>query len=191
MKAISIRQPWAWLILHAGKDIENRPRNWNFRGKLYVHASKRMTLDEYESAEFFISDITHLGEPITLPPLKELQLGGIVGTIEVTDCVETSESPWFNGPFGLVLKNPAPLPFVPFTGQLGLFSADLAPGTPIVFTRDMVECPGTEDECVWARAGDKGRIERPGGPLGHWVLRDGNPLPLEASLATDFNLPGQ
>ena len=24
MKALSIRQPWAWAILHAGKDIENR-----------------------------------------------------------------------------------------------------------------------------------------------------------------------
>lgn len=24
MKAISVRQPWAWLIIHGGKDIENR-----------------------------------------------------------------------------------------------------------------------------------------------------------------------
>jgi hypothetical protein len=43
MKALSIRQPWAWLILHAGKDIENRdrkPRNpaLHFRGSFLIHA---------------------------------------------------------------------------------------------------------------------------------------------------------
>ena len=26
MKALTIKQPWAWAILHGGKDIENR--NW-------------------------------------------------------------------------------------------------------------------------------------------------------------------
>lgn len=36
MKALSIRQPWAWLILHAGKDIENRVWQTRFRGELYT-----------------------------------------------------------------------------------------------------------------------------------------------------------
>lgn len=189
MKAISIRQPWAWLILHAGKDIENRPRNWNFRGKLYLHASKGMTRDEYLDAELFTCDIPHDGKPIELPPYEELQRGGIVGTVEVTGCVEDHASPWFNGPFGLVLKDATPLPFFPFKGALGIFEVTLDPGTPIVFSRDIIECPGGEDHTVWAREGDLGRIDRPGGPLGHWVIRDGNPVPFEAALATDFNLP--
>ena len=187
MKALSIRQPWAWLILHAGKDIENRVRHWNFRGKLYVHASKGMTRDEYLAAEIFMAGIHHHGKPITLPPFEDLQRGGLVGTVEVVDCVESSHSPWFNGPFGLVLKNPQPIPFVPFKGALGLFPVELPPGTLITFTRDIVERPGDpDDECVWAKSGDHGRIHSNGGPLGFWVRRDGSQLPFEAALGTDF-----
>jgi hypothetical protein len=49
MKALSIRQPWAWLILHAGKDIENRDWPTRFRGRFLIHAAKGMTRDEYEN----------------------------------------------------------------------------------------------------------------------------------------------
>lgn len=38
MKALSIRQPWAWLILHGGKDMENRSRRTHMRGRICVHA---------------------------------------------------------------------------------------------------------------------------------------------------------
>ena len=31
--ALTIRQPWAWAILHASKDIENRGWSTNFRGR--------------------------------------------------------------------------------------------------------------------------------------------------------------
>ncbi|WP_229215634.1 ASCH domain-containing protein [Duganella sp. CY15W] len=40
MKALSIRQPWAWLIVNGYKDIENRSWSTNVRGKVLVHASK-------------------------------------------------------------------------------------------------------------------------------------------------------
>jgi hypothetical protein len=46
MKALSIRQPWAWLILNAGKDIENRDWLTRFRGPFLIHASKGMTRAE-------------------------------------------------------------------------------------------------------------------------------------------------
>ncbi len=44
MKALSIQQPWAWLILHGGKDIENR--SWKLPKamvgqRIYIHAGKR------------------------------------------------------------------------------------------------------------------------------------------------------
>lgn len=45
--ALSIRQPWAWLILHAGKDIENRTWQTYQRGWFAIHASKGMTRREY------------------------------------------------------------------------------------------------------------------------------------------------
>ena len=34
MKALSIRQPWAWAIINAGKDIENRQWPTKFRGSI-------------------------------------------------------------------------------------------------------------------------------------------------------------
>lgn len=40
MKAISIQQPWAWAILHAGKDVENRTWRTTYRGPVAIHASK-------------------------------------------------------------------------------------------------------------------------------------------------------
>jgi hypothetical protein len=50
MKALSIRQPWAWLIVKGYKDIENRTWATKLRGRVFVHASKGMTRAEYEDA---------------------------------------------------------------------------------------------------------------------------------------------
>lgn len=111
MKALSIRQPWAWLILHGGKDIENRCWPTRFRGCFLIHAAKGMTRAEYEDVE----DLS------CLPPFEALQRGGIVGTVEIVDCVRESPSEWFCGPFGFVLRNPQPLPFRPLKGALGFF----------------------------------------------------------------------
>ncbi|MQA14935.1 MAG: ASCH domain-containing protein [Pseudonocardiaceae bacterium] len=40
MRALSIRQPWAWAILHAGKDVENRSWPIRHRERLVIHAAK-------------------------------------------------------------------------------------------------------------------------------------------------------
>ncbi|TAG33252.1 MAG: hypothetical protein EAZ36_01015, partial [Verrucomicrobia bacterium] len=47
--------------------------------------------------------------------------GGIVGVADIVDCVEAHPSPWFFGPFGFVLANARPLPFVPMHGKLNVF----------------------------------------------------------------------
>ena len=119
MKALSIRQPWAWAILHAGKDIENR--DWSdsnpalrFRGPFLIHASSGMTKHEYE--EFSWIDL-----PVKVPAFNDLQRGGIVGRARVADVVREYRSRWFNGPIGLVLADVQPLPFIPFKGALGFF----------------------------------------------------------------------
>ncbi|MDR1076088.1 MAG: hypothetical protein LBL59_07310 [Xanthomonadaceae bacterium] len=59
---------------------------------------------------------------VCLPPAKELQRGGIIGMADVVDCVDDSVSPWFEGPFGLVLRNSVPTTFTPLKGRLGLFN---------------------------------------------------------------------
>ena len=42
MKALSVRQPWAWAIIYAGKDVENRTWPTRYRGFVIVHASQRV-----------------------------------------------------------------------------------------------------------------------------------------------------
>ncbi len=115
MKVLSIRQPWAWCILH-GKPVENR--NWwtSYRGPLGIHAAKGMTRDEYEECRDFAA-----GLGLTVPPMPDLPRGGIVGRANLVDCVTSHASPWFFGRYGLVLADVKPLPFVPLKGALGLF----------------------------------------------------------------------
>ena len=62
-KALSVRQPWAWAILHAGKDVENRSaaalRHMRIEpfSSIALHASKGMTRDEYEEAAEFMATL--------------------------------------------------------------------------------------------------------------------------------------
>jgi len=125
MPALSVRQPWAWLLVKGFKDIENRTWRTNFRGKFLIHASKGMTHYEYESCVDTCLNIrnTHpFPKGTRMPPLKELERGGIIGIAEITDCVDKSNSPWFFGRYGFVIKNAQPLPFMSYKGKLGFFS---------------------------------------------------------------------
>ena len=108
MKTLSIRQPWAWLIVYGGKDIENRSRRTNFRGRFLVHASQGMTRQEYNMATWIAGPLG-----VTIPPFEELLRGGIIGSVELVDCLEVSSSPWYMGEKGYLLRDPRPLPFVP------------------------------------------------------------------------------
>lgn len=121
MRALSIRQPWAWLIMHAGKDIENRTWPTSVRGRVLIHAAKGMTIDEWSDAwEFAGPASRQLGRDADLTA-NTVERGGIVGSVEIVDCVSASGSRWFCGPFGFVLRNPLPLPFMPYRGALQFF----------------------------------------------------------------------
>jgi len=116
MKAISVRQPWAHLIIHGGKDIENRDWRTNMRGTVFVHASKGMTRKEYDAVSAYVESYAP-----ALPAYEDLKRGGIIGTVDIVDCVTNSASPWFMGKYGFVLTNPRPIEFRPYRGELGFF----------------------------------------------------------------------
>lgn len=122
MKALSIRQPWAWLIIYGGKDVENRTWHTKLRGRFLVHAAKGMTWDEYRWARSF----AELYGCRNLPSFEELQRGGIIGSVELVDSVDTSSSPWYMGEKAFVLRDPQPLPFQPMKGRLGFFDVEIA-----------------------------------------------------------------
>jgi len=106
--ALSIRQPYCHNILYDEKDIENR--NWptRLRGPVLIHASKGF--DREDKDEIFT---------------KSMPRGGVVGIMEIVDCVTDSPSRWFYGRYGFVIRNVMPLPFMPCKGRLGFFRPDI------------------------------------------------------------------
>lgn len=127
--ALSVRQPWAWAIIHAEKNIENRSwyarhpaRRYRPNGPICIHAAQGMGKGEYEDAAEFIEKVS--GKPCPKP--HELTRGAIIGTVEIVDGVTHSLSPWWMGPYGLVLANPRPVTSygrepIRAKGELGFF----------------------------------------------------------------------
>lgn len=85
-----------------------------------------MTRDEYADAFDFFDSVEITGA-IAIPSFEELQRGGIVGKMLITDCVTSSKSPWFFGPYGFVLSSAMSLPFFPCNGALGFFDIPYEP----------------------------------------------------------------
>lgn len=152
IKALSIQQPWAWCILNAGKDIENRTWPTVFRGPFLIHAGKKI---DYQGYMYIRSHLR-----VDLPPKSQLLTGGFVGIAEITDCVPWYDSKWYNdGYYGFVLSNVHPIEFIPWKGQLGLFN--------VPFNRDI-----GPDDCdrfdIFLQEG------KPDGDCqgdGHWMCR--------------------
>ncbi len=118
MIALSIRQPWAWLIAAGHKDIENRTWPTGIRGTVLIHAAKQHDgpRDEWD------------WPGIKAP--ERMEYGGIIGSMEIVDCVKASPSPWFEGPYGFVIRNARQTTFRPWRGQLGFFSVPPTCRTP-------------------------------------------------------------
>lgn len=121
MRALSIMQPWAWLIVQGHKDIENRIWPTTFRGPVLIHAGKKADFDPLKEWDW---------DDIVPPRLDHADFGGIVGEAEIVDCVRASASRWFRGPHGFVIRNARPLPFRPCRGQLGFFVPDFTTPAP-------------------------------------------------------------
>lgn len=132
VRALSLRQPWAWLVLH-GKDIENRKWPTKLRGEFFIHAAKDMKQREYDDAVEIVRMIR--GYDLLLPSFGELERGGIVGQACLVDVIPPCAPPEFAGiacgcghpwhfgkQYGFKLKAARPLPFQPLRGMLGFFA---------------------------------------------------------------------
>jgi len=127
MKALSIRQPWAWLICAAYKDVENRAWASHFRGRIYIHTGKQLDIDN--QGWYFIKEILsslawlHI---FKTEFIQDLARGAIIGEVNVIDCVRYSRSPWFTGPFAFVLSHPVLYEEpIPCKGKLGFFEPEI------------------------------------------------------------------
>lgn len=124
--ALSIKQPWAWLIVNGYKDIENRNWKTEYRGQFIVQTGSIDTrFYQPQLGEVSMYDeFRAFGIPV--PKINELQIGGIVGMSEIVDCVDQSPSLWFTGKYGFVLQNSRKLPFEPAKGMPGFFKLALS-----------------------------------------------------------------
>jgi len=117
MRVLSLKQPWAELILQGKKKIELRKWNTKFRGKFLIHASK--VPDENAMNEFEFSG---------------LPLGFIVGEAELIDVKEYKNKNEFEkdkqlhladesfGDYGFILKNIKRIKPIPAKGNLGFWN---------------------------------------------------------------------
>ncbi|SFT82634.1 ASCH domain-containing protein [Paraburkholderia aspalathi] len=117
--ALSIRQPWAELIVSGRKTIEVRTWTTDYRGAVFIHASKSV-------AEEFV--------PL-FPDVIPTYLGGLIGIVNVVSVESFSQATWSRlrpghlvpgpmpkGAFGWKLEKAKRLVHpLPVRGQLGLF----------------------------------------------------------------------
>jgi hypothetical protein len=124
MKALSIRQPFAWLIMSGHKLVENRTWATRYRGPLLIHASLRPNHDAWD----------HIVETHNIAIPEELMSGCVIGQINLVTVVNAatarrtmpSQQEWINGPYCFVLRNPRPFATpIDATGQRGLFNLTL------------------------------------------------------------------
>ncbi|MCP4246279.1 MAG: ASCH domain-containing protein [bacterium] len=95
MKALTVRQPWCWLILHGPKRYENRRWRTAHRGPLLIHAAKTPARIDVRQLQ------TWRRQGIAVPPGDRLPMGAVVGICELTACltVDGLDDPWATGPW--------------------------------------------------------------------------------------------
>lgn len=126
LPALSLRQPWAWLVVHGGKDVENRVWTTKLRGAFLIHASQGMTDQEWLDAETFAHGAGFKG---LIPRTRErLQRGGIVGAARIKHVYSPGEpvAPWhMRDQYGFALADVTPLPFRAYSGRQRWFNVEL------------------------------------------------------------------
>lgn len=116
MKALSIRQPWAWLIVNGFKRPENRTWKRTFPRRCLVHAGQTFDREGYDWVCENFKAIAAV-----MPAPEDFPRGGIVGVVDMVDCVDQMDDPFFFGPYGYICDNAQPCKLVECKGQLGFF----------------------------------------------------------------------
>jgi len=95
LKGLSLRQPWAELVIRGVQQVEQRTRPVRIRGRVYIYASlgRLDPLDEADAAAEYGLDV------------DSLPRGVVIGTVEIADCVDVGY-----GEYEWKLENPQRLP---------------------------------------------------------------------------------
>lgn len=105
LPALTLRQPMAWAVLHAFKNIENRVWPTGVRGQIVIHSSESEPDGYFDWASRFISERIPPRSVLKVPQSQDLPRGALVGVVNVDDCIKKSSSPWWEGPIGFKLSD--------------------------------------------------------------------------------------
>lgn len=139
MRVLSVRQPWAALIVAGWKDIENRTWQTSYRGRIAVHASGKFDWSFFDwCGDCELADAVRVKfgiKPGTKRITKNKRLfSAIIGTVEITGCIDTESpeankitSPWcfFTG-YAWTLANAQKIkPITGIKGKLNLWTFEM------------------------------------------------------------------
>lgn len=116
LQCLSVRQPWASLIIAGVKTVENRPYPTPIRGTIAIHASGEESEFTYKLAQDYIRE---RGIQVELPAIDDLPTNAVIGLVDIVDCVKDSSDRWFTGPFGYTLSRPRRGPIKPMMAEPG------------------------------------------------------------------------
>lgn len=94
MKTLTIKQPWASLIAHGIKDIENRTWKTKYRGRIYIHAGGDKNILKKHISDDQLAICARYYDQGTLPMMDLLPLSAIIGEVDIIDCVINHHSIW-------------------------------------------------------------------------------------------------
>jgi hypothetical protein len=130
IKALSFKQPFAWLIANGYLLVDDRSWGTQYRGPILIHASKGLYEEYYQHIK------SHTDVPI--PDKDKLQYGGVVGIARLVLCSKPDELPagisreqraHFGGVhqeyYGFLFAQATPLPLMPCAGKLGIFEINI------------------------------------------------------------------
>jgi hypothetical protein len=162
-RALTLWQPWAWLVATGVKPIENRPQGFShksFRGDFWIHAATESTkqIASFLDADRLSREI--LGESFRIPDATTLTYGAIIGRATITGIMPprtTAQNlaiwdagvfleklrPWhFPDQYGFKVENARPLAVpVPCRGYQGFWR--VPPDTLALLDRAIAQAEGT------------------------------------------------
>lgn len=89
-RCLTVKNPWAYLIVHGIKDVENRTWKTNYRGSIFIHTSAQSASPlEVLTREQFLSidNIESMND-------SYFETSRIIGSVEIVDCVLNTKSIW-------------------------------------------------------------------------------------------------
>lgn len=129
MKVISVKEPFATLIMNGDKLIETRSWKTNYRGELFIHASGKSLAKEFLTNDFVIDFIKDM----------DMNYGNIICKVNLIDCIymdtkfiehikrnkkEYNYGEYKIGRYAWVFNNVEPIYPIPTKGKLNIWNYD-------------------------------------------------------------------